>query len=231
MRSRRKTGTSAPATAAMLVLAVALAAALAGAATGGDAAAAGQNLPPDTVRLALPPGEPALGSATAPLTMVEFTDYQCPYCRRFQAQVWPKLKRDYIDTGKLRYLARDLPLEFHAAAAPAAEAAHCADEQGKFWDMHAALLGGAADLSAGGIDQRARDIGLDLARFDDCVARHRYAALIAAHAREADAVGINGTPGFVVGRAAHGALTGIRVEGAVPYEDFSELLRELLAAQ
>jgi protein-disulfide isomerase len=204
--------------------------AFAAAALGGDAAAAGRDSAP-VVRLALPPGEPALGSAAAPLTMVEFTDYQCPYCRRFQAEVWPKLKRYYIDTGKLRYLARDLPLEFHAAAAPAAEAAHCADEQGKFWDMHAALLGGAADLSEGGIDRRARTLGLDLARFDDCVARRRYSALIAAHAREADAVGINGTPGFVVGRAAHGELTGIRVEGALPYDDLAELLRELLAPQ
>src|ERR1700741_1407020 len=130
MRSPRKTGTNSPATAAMLALAVACAAVLtlAGVAIGGDAAGAGLDLPPDVVRLALPPGEPALGSATAPLTMVEFTDYQCPYCRRFQAEVWPKLKRYYVDTGKLRYIAPDLPLEFHAAAAPAAEAAHCAGE-------------------------------------------------------------------------------------------------------
>ncbi len=229
MTSRRRTGISAT---ARLAVASACAAvlALAGAAIGGDTAGAGQDLPSDVVRLALPPGEPALGSATAPLTMVEFTDYQCPYCRRFQAEVWPKLKRYYIDSGKLRYIARDLPLEFHAAAAPAAEAAHCADEQGKFWDMHAALLGGAADLAAGGIDRRAHEIGLDMARFAECVARHPYAALIAAHARQADAVGINGTPGFVVGRAAHGELIGVRVEGAVPYDDFGELLRELLAA-
>jgi protein-disulfide isomerase len=185
---------------------------------------------PDVVRLALAPGEPALGSATAPLTMVEFTDYQCPYCRRFQAEVWSKLKRDYIDTGKLRYLARDLPLEVHSMAAPAAEAAHCAGEQGKFWEMHAALLGGAADLGAGGIGRRARALGLDMSRFTACMEHNTYSALIAAHAREADAVGINGTPGFVVGRVAHGDLTGVRVEGAVPYDDFAGLLRELLAS-
>lgn len=227
------TGISAPAGTAMLALAVACAGALAFAAgaLGGDATAADEERPAGVVRLALAPGEPALGSATAPLTMVEFTDYQCPYCRRFQAEVWPKLKHDYIDTGKLRYIARDLPLEVHAAAAPAAEAAHCANEQGKFWDMHAALLGGAADLASGGIDRRARALGLEMGRFAECVARHRYSALIAAHGKEADAVGINGTPGFVVGRVAHGELTGVRVEGAVPYDDFGELLRELLAAQ
>ena len=181
------------------------------------------------VRVALPPGELALGHAGAPLTMVEFTDYQCPYCRRFQAEVWPKLKHEYIDTGKLRYIARDLPLGIHASAVPAAEAAHCAGEQGRFWEMHAALLGGPADLASGGIGRRARAVALDMTRFDECLARHKFAGVIAAHAREADAAGIDGTPGFIVGRAAHGELTGVRVEGALPYGEFDGLLRELLA--
>jgi len=184
----------------------------------------------DQVRLALQPGELSLGRPDAPLTMVEFTDYQCPYCRRFAAEVWPKLKREYIDTGKLRYIARDLPLQFHASAAPAAEAAHCAGEQGKFWEMHAALLGGAADLQSGGIERRASALGLDMATFGECVARRTYAELIAAHVHEADAVGIDGTPGFVVGRVSGNELEGVRVEGALPYEEFAELLRELLAA-
>jgi protein-disulfide isomerase len=210
---------------------LAIAAAFAALGGGGDAAAAGSGLPPDAVHLALAPGEPALGRASAPLTMVEFTDYQCPYCRRFQAEVWPRLKHDYIDTGKLRYIARDLPLPFHAAAGPAAEAAHCAAEQGKFWDMHAALLAGAADLASGGIERRAQALGLDLTRLRECVARHKYAGLVAAHVREADVVHIDGTPGFIVGRAAHGELVGVRVEGALPYEEFDELLRELLASR
>ena len=230
MRSRANSAINAPAARALLAVAIACALAFAAVALGGDATTAGAELPPDVVRLALSPGEPALGSATAPLTMVEFTDYQCPYCRRFQAEVWPKLKRYYIDTGKLRYIARDLPLEFHAAAAPAAEAAHCAGEQGKFWEMHAALLGGAPDLESGGIEQRAHAVGLDMGRFAECLAQRRYARTIAAHAAQADAAGINGTPGFVVGRVANGELTGVRVEGAVPYDEFGGLLRELLAA-
>jgi len=184
----------------------------------------------DEVRLALQPGELSLGRPDAPLTMVEFTDYQCPYCRRFAAEVWPKLKREYIDTGKLRYIARDLPLQFHSAAAPAAEAAHCAGEQGKFWEMHAALLGGAADLQSGGIERRASALGLDMPTFGECVARRKYADLIAAHVHEADAVGIDGTPGFVLGRVSGHELEGVRIEGALPYEEFAELLRELLAA-
>jgi protein-disulfide isomerase len=182
------------------------------------------------VQLRLPGDEPALGRADAPLTMVEFTDYECPYCRRFQAEVWPKLKRNYIDTGKLRFIARDLPLQFHASAGPAAEAAHCAAEQGKFWAMHAALLGGAEDLAAGGIDRRAAAVGLALAPFHECLKAQRYAATIEAHVREADAAGIQGTPGFVVGRVVHGELQGVRVEGALPYEQFDGLLHDLLAA-
>jgi protein-disulfide isomerase len=192
----------------LTALAVALAVAVAGAAAGGGAAAEAGG----PVHLRLVPAEPALGKAGAPLTMVEFTDYQCPYCRRFQAEVLPKLKRNYIDTGKLRFIARDLPLEIHAAAQPAAEAAHCAGEQGKFWEMHSALLGGAADLTAGGIEARARAVGLDMQRFHACVAQQKYAAVIEAHVREAD-----------------GELTGQRLEGAAPYADFDSYLRELLA--
>lgn len=232
MRRARKTGRGKRGRISSFASTAVLAAGLAfaGSAIGGDSASAGEDSPP-VVRLALPPGELALGRATAPLTMIEFTDYQCPYCRRFEAEVWPKLKREYIDTGKLRYIARDLPLAIHAAAAPAAEAAHCAGEQGKFWQMHAALLGGAADLTGGGIERRAHALGLDMTRFDECIARNKYSAVIAAHEQEADAAGIDGTPGFVVGRAAHGELTGVRVEGALPYDEFDSLLRELLAAR
>jgi protein-disulfide isomerase len=183
------------------------------------------------VRLALKSGELALGRSDAPLTMVEFTDYECPFCRRFASDVWPKLKKEYIDTGKLRYIARDLPLQIHASAAPAAEAAHCAGDQGKFWEMHAALLGGPEDLGSGGIERRARALGLDMASFGECIARRKYADLIAAHMHEADAVGIDGTPGFVVGRAREGELAGVRVEGALPYDEFAGLLNQLLAGR
>jgi protein-disulfide isomerase len=202
----------------------------AGALLVGAARSQGRGSNSDVVRLELEPGELSLGRSDAPLTMVEFTDYQCPYCRRFQAEVWPQLRRNYIDTGKLRYLARDLPLEFHSAAAPAAEAAHCAGEQGRFWDMHAALLAGEMDFATGGIERRAQVLKLDMTRFGECVARRKYAELIAAHAREADAAGIDGTPGFIVGRASGAVLDGVRVEGALPYEEFAGLLNELLAA-
>ncbi len=121
------------------------------------------------VHLNLDAREYSLGRSDAPLTLLEFTDYQCPYCRRFQSETWPLLKKNFIDTGKLRFIVRDLPLQFHSTARPAAEAAHCAGEQGKFWEMHHALLTGSDPLNAAGIDRRAREVGLDLERLHSCI--------------------------------------------------------------
>jgi protein-disulfide isomerase len=183
----------------------------------------------DRVQMHLQPDEESQGSPTAPITVVEFTDYQCPYCRRFQAETWPQLKKNYVDTGKVRFIVRDLPLDFHPAARPAAQAAHCAAEQHKFWPMHEALLGGPADLLAGGIDRRAHAVGLDLVRLHACVASGKYSFAIARNGSEADALGLNGTPSFVIGRVANGVLTGERVAGALPYSQFDAGLKELLA--
>ena len=182
-----------------------------------------------SVHMTLSALEYALGRADAPLTVVEFTDYQCPYCRRFQAATWPQLKRDYVDTGKVRFIVRDLPLSIHSNARPAAEAAHCAGEQGHFWPMHDALLQKDADLSPGGIASRAQSLGLDMARFRACVAANKYESAIAANASHADALDIRGTPAFIVGKAVRGDLEGVRLEGALPYEDFQGVLNELLS--
>jgi protein-disulfide isomerase len=183
----------------------------------------------DMVQMRLGALEYALGRPAAPLTVVEFTDYQCPYCRRFQAESWPSLRRDWIDTGKVRFIVRDLPLEIHSSARPAAEAAHCAGEQGRFWRMHDLLLGVHADLSARGIDGYARAVGLDMSRFQACVAAHKYSADIARNIAEADRLGLTGTPSFIIGRTVNGVLTGQRVFGALPYADFNAGLQGLLA--
>jgi len=203
-------------------LAIALAAALAASDAAGEPSVGG-------VQMRLEPSDQFLGRADAPLTMVEFTDYQCPFCRRFHAGTWPHLKRDWVDTGKLRFIVRDLPLPFHAAAGPAAEAAHCAGEQGKFWPMHDALLSGDTELGAQGIERRARALGLDMSRFEACVAGQKYAALIAHNAAEADALGLRGTPAFVLGRVTLGQLSGERLEGALPYQEFEAVLAQALA--
>jgi protein-disulfide isomerase len=215
---------------ALLSLVASGAGALGGAAAAGPAddepAASGR-----AVQMRLASDEQSQGRADAPLTLVEFTDYQCPYCRRFEAQTWPLLKRDYLDTGKLRFIVRDLPLEFHAAALPAAEAAHCAAEQGKFWPMHAVLLASGTQLTAEALRQQARALGLNVERFSACTATLKYSGAIAANAALAHSLGLSGTPAFIVGRVHDGVLQGWVLMGALPYEDFDAVLRELLAAR
>jgi protein-disulfide isomerase len=185
---------------------------------------------PKFAHLKLDAREYSLGSSDAPLTMLEFTDYQCPFCRRFQAETWPLLKKNYIDTGKLRFIVRDLPLQFHSAARPAAEAAHCAGEQGKFWEMHHALLTGDDPLANGGIERRAKALGLDTERLQTCMKANRYDSAIARNIAAADALDIHGTPSFVIGRLANGGLEGQLVDGAQPYDEFDAALKQLLTA-
>ena len=180
-----------------------------------------------TVQMHLGSAEEALGRADAAVTVVEFTDYQCPYCRGFQASIWPRLKRAYVDTGKVRFVVRDLPLEIHAAAEPAAEVAHCAAEQGKFWPMHNALL---SDLSLDdrSVLGRAAELGLDVSRLRSCVTDHKYETAIARNAAQAASLGVTATPTFIIGRTTHGELTGVRVSGALSYDDFAAYLDSLL---
>ena len=181
-------------------------------------------------KLRLQPDDESRGRADAPVTIVEFTDYQCPYCKRFEAETWPQLKRKYVDTGKVRFIVRDLPLEFHDSALPAAEAARCAGEQGKFWPMHDALIAKGSDLSAGGLQAAAARLALDLPRFQACVAQHRYAKDVLRSAALANSLGLQGTPAFVIGRVHDGELTGVSGMGAQPYENFAQQIEEDLAA-
>src|SRR5262249_39839472 len=140
----------------------------------------------------------------------------------------PRIKRTYVDTGKVRFIVRDLPLEFHSAARPAAEVAHCAAEQGKFWPMHEALLKDSTQINDTYVSELAREMGLHVPRLRDCATDNRYEGGIARNAGEAAALGIRGTPTFVIGRTAGGELDGVRVAGAVPYEEFAAYLDQLL---
>ena len=104
---------------------------------------------------------PSLGRADAPVTLVEFSDFQCPFCGRFFATTLPALKKDYIDTGKLRYVFRDFPLDqLHPNARKAAEAAHCAGEQGKYWEMHDVLFQNQRALAPSQLTEYARAVGV-----------------------------------------------------------------------
>lgn len=166
----------------------------------------------------------AIGREDAPLTLVEFADYQCPYCRQFHAAVYERLKKDYIDTGKVRFISRDLPLDMHGNAMAAANAARCAAEQNQFWPMRETLIAHADKLAPGDIARYAEQIGLNEESFRSCVESGKYLPSIRADMAEASSAGITGTPTFVIGKTTGGRMAGTKLVGAQPYEVFANLL-------
>ena len=171
-----------------------------------------------------------MGRPDAPLTMVEFTDLQCPFCRQFVLTSFDQIKANWIDTGKLRYISRDFPLDFHAQAMPAARAARCAGEQGKFWEMRLGLMRNANLLTAEYINRTAADLKLDAKLFAACTASSKFDAEIAAEMQEGAALGVGGTPTFVVGRSTPNGIDGPVLVGALPYAQFDAKLKALLAS-
>jgi len=170
---------------------------------------------------------PYLGKADAPLTLVMFTDYQCPFCSRFEAQTLPEIKKQYIDTGKLRFVVRDLPLPFHANAARAAEAVHCAEEQGKYWELREKLVSNGDKLDAKQLPLLATSAGLDTDKFSACLESGRHSEKVKSSVTSAGTVGISGTPSFVVGRSKGDMVDGIKLVGAQPFAVFDQKLKEL----
>ena len=171
-------------------------------------------------------GHPTLGQADAPVTIVEFSDYQCPYCKRFTLQVFPQLKRDYIDTGKVRYVFRDFPLtQIHPQAAKAHESAHCAGEQDRYWDMHDVLFQNQKDLSLPALSRNAEAIGLDVATFESCLERGQHAAAIQQDIQDGAKAGVRGTPSFIIGKSGTGdTITGTLIRGAQAFAKFQQVI-------
>ena len=171
-----------------------------------------------------------LGQEDAPVSIIEFTDLQCPYCARFALETFPQIRRAYIDTGKVRLAARDLPLPFHEFAIPAAVAARCAGEQGKFWEYREALFAAQPRLGTEPYDELARQFNLDLAKFDGCRQDGRQEANVRADLELARLNGIGSTPTFVIGRMVNGVFEGETVSGAKPYGEFAARIEALLGA-
>ena len=174
-------------------------------------------------------GEPALGDSRAPLTIVEFSDFECSYCRRFHEQVMPQLTSEYIDTGLVRFVHKDLPLPFHPHAMPAAAAARCAGEQNRFWAMYAALFDQQNCLSCKGVLAIAPEEQLDIAALQACMERTSTVALINANRSEASLHNISATPTFIIGPTqSNDSLEGRVIEGALPWSAFKEAIDEAL---
>jgi protein-disulfide isomerase len=165
--------------------------------------------------------DPSLGPANAPITIIEFSDYQCPYCQIWYKQVYQQLLASYPD--KIRFVYRDLPLPMHPEAIPAAEAAECAGEQGAYWKYHDALFNQKYGLNRAAYEQYAADLELDAKTFTACLDNHRYESEIQADAADAAKAGITGTPSFVV--------NGRILIGALPFSEFQTVIDEELAAK
>ena len=174
-------------------------------------------------------GEPAMGSNDAPLTIVEFSDFECSYCRRFHDQVLPALQRDYIDTGLVRFIHKDLPLPFHRQAKAAAAAARCAAEQNRYWDLYGALFDQQACLACKGVIGIAEDINLDTSGLQACMQQDATQTLIQANLSEAELHNIRATPTFIIGPSRRdGKHHGDIVEGAMPWPEFKTLIDQQL---
>lgn len=183
----------------------------------------------DAPRAAPPAQFNVMGRDDAPVTIIEFTDLQCPYCARYASETFPRLKSEYIDTGKLRYTSRDLPLPFHSFALPAAVASRCAGEQGRFWEYREALFASQSLLGTEPYGRIAAQLGLDVAQFEACRKDGRQEAIVRAELAMAGQHGIGSTPTFVIGRVVNGEFQGEVVPGAKPYEFFKAKLDALLA--
>ncbi len=179
-------------------------------------------------------GAPVYGDASAPVTIVEISDYHCPFCRRHVQQTQPRLYSDYIRAGKARHVFIHYPIaQLHPDAHTAHEAASCAGDQGKFWEYHARLFETPAK-TADELTELARATGLDVGKFRSCLESGTHAEAVKASVARIQELHISGTPMFLIGRTeAGGNAVSVQrvVEGAQPYEAFKAAIDAVAAGK
>jgi protein-disulfide isomerase len=200
---------------------------------GARAAAGQQAFAPTDMQLG---DVPYLGDKDARVTLVEFSDYQCPYCRRHATTVMPQLVESYVDSGKLKYVMREYPItKLHPRAVAASEAALCAGDQGQYWGMHDALFGDQKANTDENFKAQAANLRLDVAAFTGCMDDDRHMAQIKADQAEAQKLGITGTPSFVLGLTDPDDPGKVRltkfIRGAQSLPAFAAAIDELLASE
>ena len=185
-------------------------------------------LPKDPINVSK---DPSKGASGAKIALIEYSDYQCPFCSRFGKDAFPQLETDFIKTGKVKYFFRDLPLSIHAQAFKAAEAAHCSGEQGKFWEMHDHLFRNHKALTLEDLNKYAEEVQLNKPQFQQCLDGGRYAADIRKDISEANDVGITGTPTFLLGTLNKDGTVKVtrKLMGVRPYAEFRAAIESLLA--
>ncbi|MFZ8829861.1 MAG: DsbA family protein [Candidatus Aenigmatarchaeota archaeon] len=168
--------------------------------------------------------DPVKGSPDAKVTIVVFSDFQCPFCQRFSLQTLPLIEEKYIKTGKVRFVYRDFPLSFHQYAQKAAEAAECANEQGKFWEYHDILFQKLSEWASVGeskFKEYAQQLGLDMQKFNQCLDSGKYANEVQKDYNDGLKYGVSGTPTFFI--------NGIKIVGAQPYSVFEQIIEQELS--
>jgi protein-disulfide isomerase len=184
---------------------------------GGDAAGPTPTVGPVDVSV---DDDPAQGSEDAAVTIIEFSDFQCPYCARFDTETLPQILSNYGD--RVRFVYRDFPLtSLHENALKAAEASECADDQGKYWEYHDLLFQNQSALDDASLKSYAASLGLDTAAFDQCLDSDAQMSEIQKDVQDGITAGVQGTPAFFV--------NGILIEGAQPYAVFQAAIEAALA--
>ena len=144
-----------------------------------------------------------LGNESATVEIIEFSDIQCPFCGVAYREIVPVIKSQYIETGKVKFVYKHYPLDFHENAVPSAEASECAKEQGKFWEFHDAIFE-SDTLDRDTYISIARTLGLNITQFENCIDTNKYAQRIIDDQRAGELAGVTGTPGFLVGSESKG---------------------------
>ena len=181
---------------------------------------------PEQVKKDLKMGHlPVKGDQNAKVTMVEFSDFECPLCGRFYSETLSQLIKEYVDTGKMKINYRHYPLPFHPKATPLALVAECANEQGKFWEMHdkifsATVAGTSSTSTDADYTKWAGELGLDTSSFDSCYTSKKYQKNVDEDTSAGSAVGVSGTPTFYI--------NGKQLVGALPFESFKAIIEEEL---
>ena len=173
--------------------------------------------------------DPVIGDPNAPISIIEFSDFQCPFCARFHIQTLPSILEEYVDQGKVKLIFRDFPIQnIHPNALPASVAAECANEQGKFKEMHDKLFDNQKEWS--GLEtanamllfsQYALEIGLEQEIFDSCLTNGKYIEEIRNDLNDGRNYGVSGTPGFFIGNDQVGY---VELKGAQPFESFKKVI-------
>jgi protein-disulfide isomerase len=177
---------------------------------------------------------PFRGERDAKLTMVEFTDYECTFCGRYANDTLPQVLQEYVDPGIVKYVIRDFPLTHHGQAAKAAEATHCAGDQGKYWEMHVKLFASQQALSLDDLIGYAEPLGLDARTFENCLNSGKHTARIEQGIADGREARVRGTPAFLLGYTAdngNGVETIRLIHGAQRYENFKRAIDLLLLRQ